>query len=102
MKVQQVNELTLQAREHEPGGIDFHEKAVQRTLNRELREEWEKYLTGTRTHVQALTSACEAFGLHPMNKPPSRAVIRTARQGAVRGLCDGRGPGGQASLSHQG
>lgn len=83
MKTRQVNDLVLQALEHELGGVDVYEKAVQCALNKDLREEWEKYLNQTRTHVEILTSVCEAFGLDPMDEVPSRAVVRTVGKALV-------------------
>ena len=83
MKPQQVNDLILQALEHELGGVDVYEKAVQCALNKDLREEWEKYLNETRTHVEILTTVCEAFGLDPMEEVPSRAVVRTVGKALV-------------------
>jgi hypothetical protein len=86
MKTQQVNDLILQALEHELGGVDVYEKAVQCALNKDLREEWEKYLNETRTHVEVLTSVCEAFGLDPMEEVPSRAVVRTVGKALVEAM----------------
>lgn len=83
MKTQQLNDLVLQALEHELGGVDVYEKAVQCALNKDLRKEWEKYLNETRMHVEILTSVCDAFGLDPMEEVPSRAVVRTVGQALV-------------------
>jgi rubrerythrin len=86
MKPQQANDLILQSLEHELGGVDVYEKALQCALNKDLREEWEKYLNETRTHVEVLTSVCEAFGLDPMEEVPSRAVVRTVGKALVEAM----------------
>jgi len=38
------NELLYQALETEKGGIQVYETAIQCAVNKELKEEWEKYL----------------------------------------------------------
>jgi len=86
MKPEQLNDLVLQSLEHELGGVNVYEKAIECAVNKDLREEWEKYLNETRTHVEILTSLCEAFGLDPNARVPSRAVVRTVGGALVEAM----------------
>jgi len=56
MKTKQVEQLILQALEHEKGGVEVYTAALQCVINEPLKEEWERYLEQTRTHVSALES----------------------------------------------
>ena len=86
MKPEQLNDLVLQSLEHEIGGVSVYEKAIECAVNKDLREEWEKYLNETRTHVEILTSLCETFGLDPNSRVPSRAVVRTVGSALVEAM----------------
>jgi ferritin-like metal-binding protein YciE len=86
MKDEQVQELILQSLEHEMGGVKVYETAVQCAINDELKEEWEKYLDQTRTHVEVLRGVCEAFGIDPDEEAPSREVIRTVGGALVEAM----------------
>ncbi len=44
MKQDQLNELLLQSLEHEKGGVKVYETALRCVVNKDLREEWKKYL----------------------------------------------------------
>ena len=46
MNSEQLNELLLQALEHEMGGVKVYETALKCVLNEDLQEEWQKYLRG--------------------------------------------------------
>ncbi|MFN2427768.1 MAG: hypothetical protein ABR587_15130 [Candidatus Binatia bacterium] len=75
MNQEQVNELLLQSLQHERGGVLVYEKAIECAVNDDLREEWEKYLDETHTHVEVLTKACQAIGLDPDEKTPGCEVV---------------------------
>lgn len=72
----QMRELLLQALEHERGGLLVYQTALECVINDELRDEWEKYLMQTGTHVEALTEACMELGLDPDETTPGRQIIR--------------------------
>lgn len=72
----QVRELLLQALEHERGGVLLYQTALECVVHDELREEWEKYLMQTGTHVEALTEACMELGVDPDQMTPGRQVVR--------------------------
>jgi hypothetical protein len=76
MNTQQVEELVLQALEHELGGVKVYETAIGCAALSDLREEWEEYLAQTKTHVTALHAVCNALGIDPAKPTPGREVVR--------------------------
>ena len=48
MKKEQLNELLYQALETEAGGVQVYETAIRCAVNKDLKEEWQKYLDQTR------------------------------------------------------
>ena len=76
MKNAQVEELVLQALEHELGGVKIYTTAVQCAVNTDLRKEWEKYLAETRTHVTSLEGVCKALELDTAKETPGRKIVR--------------------------
>jgi len=79
MKAQQLAELVLQSLEHEMGGVQVYENAVQCAINDDLHQEWSKYLEQTRTHVEILRNVCAALDLDPDQQTPGRDIVRTVR-----------------------
>ncbi|HVZ36801.1 MAG TPA: hypothetical protein VG963_30460 [Polyangiaceae bacterium] len=87
MKNPQVKELVLQSLEHELGGIQVYQTALQCAVHPGLKKEWKKYLEETESHVAALTGACRALQLDPKQETPGRGVVRhvgTALVGAMK------------------
>ena len=76
MDTKQFNELILQSLEHELGGLQVYETALKCAVNDELREEWEKYLEETRSHVEALTTVCRRLEIDASEETPGRSVVR--------------------------
>jgi hypothetical protein len=76
MKLAQLNELILQALEHERCGVRLYEAAVACALSPELQQEWARYLTQTRGHVSALEDVCKALGIDLETQTSGRAVAR--------------------------
>lgn len=76
MKTKQFHELLLQSLEHEMGGVEVYETALTCAVHPELKKEWKKYLTETRTHVAKLEQVCEALGVDAEEETPGRAVVR--------------------------
>ena len=76
MKIEQVKELLLQSLEHESGGIEIYQTALQCAVNDQLKEEWAKYLEETRNHERILRETCEALSLDAEEETPGRQVIR--------------------------
>ena len=71
-----LRELLLQSLEHERGGVILYQTALECAREEALRDEWEKYLMQTATHVDALTTACQALGLDPDEMTPGRQIVR--------------------------
>ena len=76
MNSEQLNELLLQALEHEMGGVKVYETALKCVLNEDLQEEWQKYLEETRRHVEILQNICRAMELNPDQETPGRKIVR--------------------------
>ena len=68
--------LLLESLEHERGGVILYQTALECVLNVELKEEWEKYLEQTKTHVEVLTTTCQMLGLDPMEMTPGRKIVQ--------------------------
>jgi hypothetical protein len=75
MKIEQRNELLQQMLETELGGVLVYETALQCVLNEQLKEEWEKYLEQTKTHVRVVQDLMEALQVMPQ-ETPGRLVVR--------------------------
>ena len=72
---EQVAELLYQALETEKGGVLVYETALRCVVNDELKEEWEKYLEQTQTHLQIVEGLFEQFGLDPDTETPGLLVL---------------------------
>lgn len=76
MDKRQFEDLILQALEHEKGGLEVYQTALKCAVNDELREEWEKYLDETRSHVAALTAVCRSLEIDASAETPGRKIVR--------------------------
>lgn len=76
MDTKQFSELILQSLEHELGGLLVYETALKCVVNDDLREEWEKYLEETRSHVEALSTVCRSLEIDASEETPGRSVVR--------------------------
>ena len=76
MDTKQFDNLILQALEHENGGLAVYETALKCALNDDLRDEWEKYLDETRSHVAALTAVCRSLEIDASAETPGRQIVR--------------------------
>ena len=83
MNAEQLKELILQSLEHERGGVEVYTTALQCVLNEDLKDEWQRYLEQTRTHVTTLEEVCKAMGIDAKQDSPSRAVVRGVGQALV-------------------
>src|SRR6202451_1427018 len=84
MKQDQVKELLLQSLEHERGGIQVYETALQCALNNDLKGEWEKYLEQTRNHERILLRVFQALELDPEETSPGRGIVKQLGQALVQ------------------
>ena len=76
MKTEKIHELLFEAFETEKGGVQVYETALRCAVDKDLREEWEKYLEETKNHVQIVSALLERFGLDPDKETPGRAIVR--------------------------
>ena len=86
MKDEQVRELLYQAYETELGGVDVYTTALRCVENDDLREEWDKYLEQTKTHVTILEDVLKKLGLDPNEEIPGRKVVRTIGKSLVEAM----------------
>jgi rubrerythrin len=86
MKKEQLDELLYQALETELGGVQVYTTAVACAVNSELKEEWEKYLDQTRTHVRIVEDVLSELGLDPETETPGRQVVRHHGESLVKAM----------------
>jgi rubrerythrin len=72
----QLQELLLQSLEHERGGVEVYETALQAAVSEDLREEWAEYLAQTRKHVQILEHVLQKLEIDPEQETPGRQIVR--------------------------
>ena len=79
-------DLLYQALETEKGGVQIYSTALRCTVNKDLREEWNKYLEQTKNHVQVLTEILRALELDPDAETPGRKVVRYIGTSLVKAM----------------
>ena len=82
----QFNELLLQSLEHERGGVHVYQTAIKCAVRDDLRGEWQKYLTQTQEHVQALTHICETFDLDPFTTTPGTQIVKSLGKALINAM----------------
>jgi rubrerythrin len=83
---QQLNELLLQSLETELGGVQIYQTALGCVVNKDLQEEWEKYLDQTTRHVEVMRELFEKLGLDPEQETPGRKVVRHIGESLVKAM----------------
>ena len=86
MKQEQLTELLYQGLETEKGGIQVYKTALKCVQNKDLREEWEKYLEETQNHERIMLDVCAAMGLDPEKETPGRKVVRHIGESLVKAM----------------
>ena len=79
-------DLMYQALETEKGGVQIYTTALRLAINKELREEWNKYLEQTKNHVQVVSDILTALGLDPEAETPGRKVVRYIGTSLVKAM----------------
>src|ERR1041384_5504082 len=79
-------DLLYQALETEKGGVQIYSTALRCAVNKDLREEWNKYLEQTKNHVQILTDILIALELDPDAETPGRKVGRYIGTSLVKAI----------------
>jgi rubrerythrin len=69
-------DLLYQALETEKGGVQLYATALRCAVNKDLKEEWNKYLEQTKKHVQIVSDILKKLGLDPNTETPGRKVVR--------------------------
>ena len=76
MKADGLEQLLLQALEHELSTIEVYQAALRCVSNDALREEWEQYLAETRSHIDVLSELCAALCVDLSRDTVGRLVVR--------------------------
>jgi rubrerythrin len=79
-------DLLYQALETEKGGVQIYSTALRCVINEDLKEEWNKYLEQTKTHVQVVTDILRELGLDPNAEAPGRKVVRYIGTSLVKAM----------------
>lgn len=84
----EAKEFLLQALEHERGGVQIYETALQCAVNENLRDEWLEYLEQTRQHVKVLTEICKSIGLNPHEQTAGTRIVHGMGASFVRAMTE--------------
>ena len=79
-------DLLYQALETEKGGVQVYVTALRCAVNKDLREEWNKYLEQTKNHVQIVSTILTGLGLDPDAETPGRKVVRYIGTSLVKAM----------------
>jgi len=82
----QVTELLYQALETEKGGVQIYTTALRCALNKDLKEEWNKYLEQTKTHVQVVSDLLRGMNLDLETETPGRKIVRHIGDSLVQAM----------------
>lgn len=86
MEREQLTELLYQSLETELGGVQVYTTAVECALNKDLKEEWKKYLEQTQNHVEIMEQLLTDLGLDPGAETPGRQVVRHIGESLVTAM----------------
>lgn len=81
-----VTELLYQALETEKGGVQIYTTALRCASNEDLKEEWNKYLEQTKTHVQVVSDVLKRMNLDPEAETPGRKIVRHIGDSLVKAM----------------
>jgi hypothetical protein len=81
-----VTELLYQALETEKGGVQIYATALRCALNKDLKEEWHKYLEQTKTHVQIVSDVLKSMNLDLEVETPGRKIVRHIGDSLVQAM----------------
>jgi len=81
-----VAELLYQALETEKGGVQIYTTALRCALNKDLKEEWNKYLEQTKTHVQVVSDILTGMNLDVETETPGRKIVRHIGDSLVQAM----------------
>jgi rubrerythrin len=81
-----VAELLYQALETEKGGVQIYTTALRCALNQDLKEEWNKYLEQTKTHVRVVSDILTDMNLDLETETPGRKIVRHIGDSLVQAM----------------
>ncbi|MEK6279480.1 MAG: hypothetical protein AABN95_03925 [Acidobacteriota bacterium] len=81
-----VTELLYQALETEKGGVQIYTTALRCALNKDLKEEWSKYLEQTKAHVQIVSDVLKGMNLDTEVETPGRKIVRHIGDSLVQAM----------------
>ena len=82
----QIKELLLQALETELGGVQIYTAAISCAENRDLRDEWKKYLDETKRHVEVVRGLIQDFGFDAEEQTPGRRIVKHIGESLVQAM----------------
>jgi len=86
LSTNQVAELLYQALETEKGGVQIYTTALRCAMNKDLKEEWNKYLEQTKTHVQVVSDILTGMNLDVETETPGRKIVRHIGDSLVQAM----------------
>ena len=81
-----VTELLYQALETEKGGVQIYTTALRCALNKDLKEEWTKYLEQTKQHVQIVSDVLKGMNLDTEVETQGRKIVRHIGDSLVQAM----------------
>ena len=81
-----VTELLYQALETEKGGVQIYTTALRCAVNKDLKEEWSKYLEQTKAHVQIVSDVLAGMNLDIEVETPGRKIVRHIGDSLVQAM----------------
>lgn len=79
-------ELLYQALETEKGGVQIYATALRCAVDKELKEEWNKYLEQTKNHVQVVSEILKTMNLDLEAETLGRKVVRYIGTSLVKAM----------------
>jgi hypothetical protein len=76
MVTAQMKDLLLQSLVHERDGVLVYQTALECAVNKDLRKEWEKYLSQTQNHVAVLMRVCESLNIDSGATTPGCVIVQ--------------------------
>lgn len=86
LSTSRVTELLFQALETEKGGVQIYTTALRCALNKDLKEEWGKYLEQTKAHVQIVSNLMKGMNLDTEVETPGRKIVRHIGDSLVQAM----------------
>jgi len=82
----QLQDLILQMLETELGGEQVYKTAITCAVNEDLKKEWTEYLEETLGHQKVVLGLCQAMGIDPNLRTPSRQVVQHIGNSLVQAM----------------